>query len=118
MRKIQASAVAVGLLLAVHTVMAVKVNVDFDKAFAFKEVRSWDWNPTSRGDVMMARTPDDKPESFKQLAEPIILSAVAGFGLFTRYFEEVPFPRRVLDRLGNVARPLGERRTSGAGGRA
>ena len=77
MKQIQAFTVSVGILLAAHTVMAVKVNVEFDKAFAFKDVHSWDWNPISRGDVFIARTPDDKPENFKKLAEPVILSAVA-----------------------------------------
>ena len=58
-------------------VEAVDVRVDFDKAFNFKPVRTWGWNPNGPGDVKMARTPDDDPEAARRQAEPIILDAVA-----------------------------------------
>jgi hypothetical protein len=55
----------------------VDVKIDYDKAFDFKNVKTWGWSPT-RGDVKMARTKDDDPEAARQLAEPIIVDAVNG----------------------------------------
>jgi hypothetical protein len=60
----------------VRTVLAVDVKIDFDKAFDFKNVKTWDWDPASRGDVKMARTQADNPEAIRQQAEPIIVDAV------------------------------------------
>ncbi len=68
--------VATGIALVVQTVLAVDVNIDFDKAFNFKAAHTWAWNPDGAGKVMMARTPDDDPEALKKLAEPIIMDAV------------------------------------------
>lgn len=55
----------------------VDVRVEFDKAFDFKPVRTWGWNPQGAGDVKMARTQDDDPDAVKVKVEPWILSAVA-----------------------------------------
>jgi hypothetical protein len=72
-------AVAVAVALSGRDTLAgPKVNVGADKAFDFKAARTWGWNPTGPGEVKMARTPDDDPESFRKLAEPIILDAVNG----------------------------------------
>ena len=55
---------AAGVAIAVQTVVAVDVKVDFDKNFDFKTVRRWAWNPDEAGYVRMARTPDDDPDPF------------------------------------------------------
>src|SRR5687768_2931334 len=72
----QAASIAIAIAVAVPTLMAIDVKVDFDKTFAFKDAHTWDWSPEGPGDVRMARTPQDNPEEFRKLAEPIILSAV------------------------------------------
>jgi hypothetical protein len=73
---LQTYAIAVGIGLAVHTGLAVDVKVEFDKAFNFKAVRTWSWNPDGPGLVKMARTPTDDPEAVRKQAEPVIVTAV------------------------------------------
>ena len=73
------SILLVGALLAliVPDVLArVKVTINFDKAFDFKPVKTWGWNPEGPGSIMMARTADDDPEAMKKVAEPPIVDAV------------------------------------------
>ena len=82
MHPAQSKIVVVGLVTALALVFhvsleGVDVRVENDKAFDFKPVRTWAWNPQGAGDVMMARTPDDDPAAMKRLAEPWILDAVA-----------------------------------------
>jgi len=63
--------IAQGLVFA-----RMKVQVEYDKQFNFKPMRTWAWNPKGRGDVKMARTKDDNAEEARQRAEPIIVDAV------------------------------------------
>jgi hypothetical protein len=71
-------AIATACVFSVHDVLArVKVNVGFNKAFDFKAVKTWGWDPEGPGQVKMARTQSDDPDAMKQTAEPWILSAVA-----------------------------------------
>jgi hypothetical protein len=49
------------------------VKIDFDKAFNFKAVRTWGWNPAGNGDVKMARSQGDDPARMKSRAEPLIV---------------------------------------------
>ena len=70
------------------TVEGVEVNVEYDKAFDFKAVRTWAWNPEAAGYVKMARTQQDDPEAVKRKAEPLILDAV-----------EMEMPRRSLNKV-------------------
>ena len=51
--------------------------MEFDKTFDFKPVRTWAWNPKGAGEVIMARTADDNPETMKRAAEPSILDEAA-----------------------------------------
>lgn len=68
---------AASFCLAVHPdVGAVKVNINFEKTFDFKQARTWGWNPKG-GQVIVGRTKDDDPEQVKQRAEPIILDEVS-----------------------------------------
>jgi hypothetical protein len=72
-------AVAVtALTLVVRTIVlaGVDVRVEFDKAFDFKAVRTWGWNPKGPGEVRMARTQDDDPDAMRKRAEPVIVEAV------------------------------------------
>jgi hypothetical protein len=68
------------VLLALVAVTAldarVKVQIDHDKQFNFKAVKTWDWNPQARGHVKMARTQTDDPDAVQRRAEPIIIDAV------------------------------------------
>jgi hypothetical protein len=75
-RRVLAFAVATSVALVVHTGRAVDVKVEFDKAFDFKPVKTWAWNPQQPGEVKMARTKDDDPEAMRTRAEPIIMDAV------------------------------------------
>ena len=74
--------IAALLLLAVAatttttTSARVKVQVEFDKTFDFKRVRTWDWPADGAGQVKMARTAQDDPDEARQRAEPIIVSAI------------------------------------------
>jgi hypothetical protein len=70
---------AIVVALAIGTVLSarVKVQIDHDKEFDFKSVKTWDWNPEGRGNIKMARTQNDDPEAAQRRAEPIIVDAVA-----------------------------------------
>ena len=69
--------IAVGVSVAVQPgVAAPKVRVDFNKAFDFVKIRTWAWNPSGAGQIILARTPDDNPDLVKQRAEPVIFEAV------------------------------------------
>jgi hypothetical protein len=71
-------ATAVGIAVVVQSgAAAVKVRTNFDKAFDFRQARTWAWNPKGAGDVMVARTPDDDPEAIQRRAEPVIMNAVS-----------------------------------------
>ena len=81
MHKVHSGIVAVaatlGLALAFHvTLEGVDVRVEHDKAFDFRPMKTWAWNPETAGDVIMARTKDDDPAAMKQRFEPIIFDAV------------------------------------------
>jgi hypothetical protein len=69
---------AVAIAVAIHVVVTgADVKVEYDKAFDFKPVRTWGWNPQGPGDVKMARTANDDPEAMRRRAEPIIVDAIA-----------------------------------------
>ena len=70
-------AVVMAALLAPALVAKIEVNVESDKKFDFKPVKTWAWNPSGPGDVKMARTSTDDPEAARKVAEPIVLDAVA-----------------------------------------
>ena len=81
MHKVHSGIVAVaatlGLALAFHvTLEGVDVRVEHDKAFDFRPMKTWAWNPEGAGDVIMARTKDDDPAAMKQRFEPVIFDAV------------------------------------------
>ncbi len=65
---------AATLLFDVPALLArAEVKVDFDKAFNFKAVRTWGWNPAGPGEVKMARSQGDDPAKMKARAEPLIV---------------------------------------------
>jgi len=55
---------------------AVKLRVDFDKAFDFRRAHTFGWSTTA-GHVVVARTPNDDPDTIQRMAEPIIMNAVS-----------------------------------------
>jgi hypothetical protein len=69
-----AAMLAIGLSVAVE---AVDVRVGHNKAFDFTSVKTWAWNATSAGDVIMARTQQDDAAEMKKWADPLIRQAVA-----------------------------------------
>jgi hypothetical protein len=72
-----ALAVSTAIALMAHTLLArVDVKVEFDRAFDFKSVKTWAWDPSGPGQVKMARTQTDDPEAMQQRAEPVIVDAV------------------------------------------
>src|SRR5262245_34556765 len=82
-RPVESTLVAFALATAVSFSVpvgleGVDVNVEHDKSFDFRPVRTWAWNPDGPGDVRMARTRDDDPVAVKRRFEPTILDAVAG----------------------------------------
>ena len=68
--------IAAVVILAQAGIAAIKVQVDVDKTFDFKQVRTWAWALPEAGWVMAARTPTDDPEAIQRLAEPVIMEAV------------------------------------------
>ena len=69
---------ATAMALAIQVgIEGVDVNVEHDKTFDFRAVKTWAWNPEGAGDVKMARTQDDDPAPVKRRFEPTILDAVA-----------------------------------------
>lgn len=73
--QIAAVAVAVATWLVTPLLAKVDIKVAFDKTFNFKDAKTWEWTPEP-GQLMMARTQDDKPDAVKQRVEPIIMEAV------------------------------------------
>jgi hypothetical protein len=69
-------ALLAGVALAAQTVRAVGVKLQVDETFDFRSVRTWAWHPDGPGEVKLARTEQDDPEAARQLAEPVIVSAV------------------------------------------
>ena len=70
-------AATIAMALTLHvTVEGVDVRVEHDKAFDFRPMKTWAWNPKP-GDVMMARSQDDDPAAMKQRFEPVLMDAVA-----------------------------------------
>ena len=63
-------------LLSADALARVDVKIDFDKNYDFKSVRTWSFDPSSNGEVKMARTREDDPEAMRKRVEPWIVSAV------------------------------------------
>jgi hypothetical protein len=71
-------AAVLGLTLAVHPDAAsVKVKVAFDKAFDFRQMHTWGWNPNGAGQVILARTQGEDPDVVRQRAEPVIMEVLS-----------------------------------------
>jgi hypothetical protein len=78
LRSLLAALIAAIIGFAVQPGIAdIKVNVNFDKTFDFKQARTWSWNPNGAGQVVVGRTKDDDPETVRQRAEPVILDEVS-----------------------------------------
>ncbi len=76
--KVIAFVVAVTLACTAQTARArVDVEVEFDKNFDFKAVRTWGWNAAGPGEVKMARSKEDDGAVMTRKAEPVILDAVS-----------------------------------------
>ena len=58
-------------------VEGVDVRVEHDKAFNFRPIMTWGWNPDGAGDVRMARTQEDDAAVAKKRRADLIMDAVA-----------------------------------------
>jgi hypothetical protein len=67
----------VAMLLAALPAAAVKVKVESGRTYDLTRARTWAWNPEGAGEVKVARTADDDAEAARQIAEPVIMAAVA-----------------------------------------
>ena len=62
--------------LAVPVFAHIKFRIDFEKDFDFSKAKTFAWSP-GVGDIMLARTPKDDPETTRKLVEPIIVDTTA-----------------------------------------
>jgi Domain of unknown function (DUF4136) len=70
-------AIAAGVVVLVQaSAAAIKVHVDVDKTFDFRQAHTWAWAVPTAGHVMAARTSTDDPDAIQRLAEPVIMDAV------------------------------------------
>jgi hypothetical protein len=76
--KIGVVAIVAAMALTLHVNLeGVDVQVEHDKTFDFRPMRTWGWNAERAGEVKMARTKDDDPDAMKKRVEPLIMDAVA-----------------------------------------
>jgi hypothetical protein len=63
----------------VSTTSAARVNVrgERDQTFDFRHARSWAWDPTEEGNLLMARSADDDPAVVQRRFGPTIVEAIA-----------------------------------------
>ena len=107
-------AIAIGVVVAVQSgAAAIKVHVDLDKAFDFRQVHTWAWAVPTAGHVMAARTPTDDPEAIQRLAEPVVMEAVIaempGRGLkHTIDAPDVTLKYYLLLTIGTSAQTIGQ----------
>ena len=75
-RVIAAIALCAGLGLAAEAA-GQDIHVSQDKIFVFAGLGTWNWHPGGAGEVKMALTPDDDPESVRKRFEPLIMQSVS-----------------------------------------
>ena len=75
-RVIAAIALCAGLGLAAEAA-GQDIHVSQDKMFVFAGLGTWNWHPGGAGEVKMALTPDDDPESVRKRFEPLIMQSVS-----------------------------------------
>jgi hypothetical protein len=78
--RLAAALCAIAIVALVSTTSAAKVNVrsERDKTFDFRHARTWAWDPTEPGKVLMARSADDDPAAVQRRFGPTIVDAIAG----------------------------------------
>jgi hypothetical protein len=54
----------------------VTVKAQHDKTFSFKGLKTWAWDPSSKGEVRLATTASANPERLRERVEPILLPAI------------------------------------------
>jgi Domain of unknown function (DUF4136) len=55
----------------------IKTRAESDPKFSFREVKTWAWDPSETGKVIMARASTDDPAPVKKRVEPVLVAAVA-----------------------------------------
>jgi hypothetical protein len=70
-----ALAIVLGITAVRPDAASVKVKVNFDKAFDFRQAHTWQWNAQGAGQVILARTQMDDREGVRLRAEPVIKEA-------------------------------------------
>jgi hypothetical protein len=54
----------------------VTIKTQHDKTFSFAGLKTWAWDPTSKGEVRLATTAAANPERLRERVEPILLPAI------------------------------------------
>ncbi len=54
----------------------IEIKVDYDKAFSFASLHTWNWHPDGAGEVKVAYSSDTDPEPIHNRMRPTILAAV------------------------------------------
>lgn len=55
----------------------IKTRAESDPKFDFRGLRTWAWDPSETGKVIMARASTDDPAPVKKRVDPVIVAAVA-----------------------------------------
>jgi hypothetical protein len=79
MRTGTAKTAAVALWLCAVVVLhgaKVKTSAEADPKFSFRDVKTWAWDPTGAGDVIMARSSKDDPAPVKERNDSLIIAAL------------------------------------------
>jgi uncharacterized protein DUF4136 len=71
------SAIAVVALVSTTTAAKVEVRSERDKTYDFRHARTWAWDPTEHGKVLMARSAEDDPAAVQRRFGPTIVEAIA-----------------------------------------
>jgi len=61
---------------AVLSAAAMKIHVQFDRAFDFSTVHTYAWHPDGAGRVVAMTSSQDDPEAIRRQLEPVIVGAV------------------------------------------
>jgi hypothetical protein len=54
----------------------VTINTQHDKTFSFKGLKTWTWDPSSKGEVRLATTASADPDRLRDRVEPVLLPAI------------------------------------------
>ena len=98
----------------------IKTRAEADPTFSFREVKTWAWDPSETGKVIMARASGDDPAPVKQRVDPVLTAAVArelglrGLNPATAGPPDITIHYYLLVTLGMNAQVMGQFLPAGA----